>query len=203
MGTQVTNSQTITLLLNRLRAGDAKATEELIEYACNRLRWLVHQRFRRYEPLRRWVDTSDVLQGVLMRLCRALADVQPRDRRHFLCLSSTLIRRELIDLSRHYFGPEGSAVHHATQSPGANSDAVDHKLEPAASSRVDPAVLSQWVELHEEVEKLPDELRDVVDLLWYQDLSQEEAAEVLGVSSKTINRRWREARLILGEAIGH
>jgi hypothetical protein len=38
-------------------------------------------------------------------------------------------------------------------------------------------------------------------ILWYQGLSQEEAAELLGMSSKTIGRRWREARLTLGQAM--
>jgi RNA polymerase sigma factor (sigma-70 family) len=48
------------------------------------------------------------------------------------------------------------------------------------------------------VERLSDEEREVIDLLWYQGLTQGEAAEVLGVSEKTINRRWMAARMRLG-----
>ena len=52
------------------------------------------------------------------------------------------------------------------------------------------------------VESLNDEDREVFDLLWYQGLTQGEAAEVLGLSEKTVNRRWVAARMRLGMALG-
>ena len=39
-------------------------------------------------------------------------------------------------------------------------------------------------------------------MLWYQGLTQAEAAELLGVSSRTVKRRWQTARLRLFEALG-
>ncbi len=69
------------------------------------------------------------------------------------------------------------------------------------TSGLDPAALAEWAEFHQRVETLPLELREVVDLLWYQELTQDEAAELLGTSSKTVSRRWREARLMLAEAL--
>jgi len=50
-----------------------------------------------------------------------------------------------------------------------------------------------WSEFHEHVEKLPDDEREVMDLLWYQGLTQEEAAAVLKVSDRTVKRRWQSA----------
>jgi DNA-directed RNA polymerase specialized sigma24 family protein len=47
----------------------------------------------------------------------------------------------------------------------------------------------------------PAGVREVVDLLWYEGLSQTEAAEVLGVAAITLKRRWAEARLRLGTAL--
>jgi DNA-directed RNA polymerase specialized sigma24 family protein len=38
-------------------------------------------------------------------------------------------------------------------------------------------------------------------LLWYEGLTQPEAATVLGVSLKTVKRRWQDARLFLFEAM--
>ena len=40
------------------------------------------------------------------------------------------------------------------------------------------------------VDALPEEEREVVNLIWYEGMSQPEAAEVLGVSSRTVLRRW-------------
>src|SRR5256885_9614190 len=51
----------------------------------------------------------------------------------------------------------------------------------------------QWTELHEQIGALPDEEREVVGLLFYQGLSQAETAEVLGISLRTVQRRWHDA----------
>ena len=47
------------------------------------------------------------------------------------------------------------------------------------------------------VEPLPDDEREVFALVWYHDLSQAEAADVLGVSVRTVIRRWQAARIRL------
>jgi RNA polymerase sigma-70 factor (ECF subfamily) len=47
------------------------------------------------------------------------------------------------------------------------------------------------------VDSLPDEEREVVQLLWYEGLRQPEAAVVLGISLATLKRRWQVARLRL------
>ena len=40
------------------------------------------------------------------------------------------------------------------------------------------------------------------DLLWYQELSQQEAATLLGVSVPTVKRRWSDAKIELIDALG-
>ncbi len=69
---------------------------------------------------------------------------------------------------------------------------------PTASG--EPTTLLEWSEFHEWVDSLPDDEREVFDLLWYQQLTQEQAAEVLGVTTRTIRRRWQDARLKLCKA---
>ena len=51
------------------------------------------------------------------------------------------------------------------------------------------------------VEKLPVEEREVVNLIWYQELSQEEAAKILNMSIRTLKRRWQTARNKLYETL--
>ena len=48
---------------------------------------------------------------------------------------------------------------------------------------------------------LAPDLREVVDLLWYQGLPPAEAAPLLGVSASTLTRRWRDARVALFDAL--
>ena len=45
------------------------------------------------------------------------------------------------------------------------------------------------------------QLAQIVELRFFAGLSVEEAAEVIGISSRTLYREWEKARLILMEAI--
>ena len=44
----------------------------------------------------------------------ALNDVKPALLRDFYRLAAVQVRRELIDLARHYYGPQGHGAHHAS-----------------------------------------------------------------------------------------
>ena len=59
----------------------------------------------------------------------------------------------------------------------------------------------RWTDFHRLAGGLPEAEREVFDLLWYQDLTQEEAAALLGVDVRTVQRRWRSARLNLAAAL--
>ena len=52
---------------------------------------------------------------------------------------------------------------------------------------------------HNQVDELAAEQRAVVDLLWYEGMSQPDAAKVLGISLATLKRRWQAARLQLSD----
>jgi RNA polymerase sigma-70 factor (ECF subfamily) len=122
--------------------------------------------------------------------------------RDFYRLAATQIRRELIDLARHYYGPQGAGAHHASHAP-AGADTGDVKpLYEAADVSHDPDRLSAWTEFHQQAEALPEAEREVFDLLFYQGLAQEEAATLLGVDVRTVKRRWQKARLTLHAALG-
>jgi RNA polymerase sigma factor (sigma-70 family) len=191
----------IQLRLDRLRAGDESARDELLEIACGRLRRLAHRMLRAYAAVRRWEETDDVLQDAALRLCRALEGVRPDSVRGFLNLAALQIRRELIDLARHYEGPEGPGRHHLSRAPaGAPGPAPDPLDAPTDTD--DPARLASWTEFHKTVESLPETERKVFHLLWYQGLSQREAAAVLGVTERVARHRWRSAQLRLHELLG-
>jgi predicted DNA-binding protein (UPF0251 family) len=58
----------------------------------------------------------------------------------------------------------------------------------------EPDDLDRWAEFHAGVESLPEELREVANLLYYEGLSQDEASEVLGISIRTLKRRWHDTK---------
>lgn len=184
-------------LLERLQAGDETAKSELIQHACERLRRLTRKMLRDYARVRRWEETDDVFQQAALRLVRSLSEVTPSSPAHFFALAATQIRRTLLDLARHYYGPEGSGAHHHTDDTGDLPKAV----EQAAAQEGEPQTLQQWSLFHEKIEELPEKEREVFQLLWYQGLKQEEAATILEVDVRTIKRRWQAARIQLHEAL--
>ena len=136
--------------------------------------------------------------AAITRLHRALESVQPESPRHFYNLAATQIRRVLIDLSRRYCGPQGLGRHHDTVAVNPDGDARP-KYEQSDTTG-EPGSLAEWTEFHEQVEALPEEEREVFNLLWYEQMGQEEAAEVLGVTARTVRRRWQDARYQLQKA---
>lgn len=180
--------------LERLRAGDPTARDELLRHAYDRLQRLTRKMLKGYPGVKRWAQTDDVLQNALLRLLRALQEVSPSTVREFFALTTEQIRRELLDLARHYYGPQGLGAKHATHAEG---DSRDRPAYDKPDLSHEPAALALWCEFHEQVKALPPEEREVVGLLFYQGLTQADAAAVLQVTVRTVQRRWQAALLKL------
>ena len=143
-----------------------------------------------------------------LRLTRALKAVKPASARDFLNLAAVQIRRELTDLARHEFGPEGPGKKHATEPPvqGAAEDQpgewVD-RAKPRKRPEPGPETEARWRDILRYVDDtFPEEEREVFDLVYYQGLSPTDAAQLLEVSARTVKRRWQAACLQLHEALG-
>ena len=192
------SSPSLEFWLDRLRSGDPAARNALIVHSQDRLKRLTRQMLRSFPGVRQWEETSDVLQGVLMRLDRALQEVKIPSPRDFLRLAATQIRRELLDLVKHHFGPEGLGRNLV---PPGRLEPGDTPPEPADRS-ADPADLAWWNEVHTRIAGLEDEDRELFDLLYYQEIERPEADKVLEISLTTLKRRWRAARIRLMERLG-
>jgi len=192
-------TQLLNRCLHRLQAGAELGREELFQHACERLRRLTRKILRDYSRLQRWQETDDVFQSAMVRLHQNLQKHTPASAQEFFQWSAKEIRRTLIDLSRHHFGPEGSAANYATplRVPQGENTPPPHR-EPAGAPG-DAGSLGDWTELHEQIEALPAQEKLAFDLLWYHELTQEEAAEVLGVDRRTVIRWWQSAKRLLME----
>ena len=152
--------------------------------------------FHDYPNLRRWEQTDEVFQNAMIRLHRALADVKPESVRHFFNLAAVQIRRELLDLVKHHFGPNGPGNKHHTD--GQPADEAGGSLHDETD---EPSDLQQWSEFHGRVESLPEAEQEIINLIWYEGLTQEEAAKLLDISVRTVKRRWHSARMKLHEVL--
>src|SRR5439155_11242474 len=179
-------------LLERMRNGDESVRTELLGLAYERLRLLARKMFHQDFPrLGNLHETDSILHEAVLRLLRALQEVQPPSVRDFLTFSAAQIRRVLLDMARQQDRGNRNRNELSGSSTGRQGDVAEPGL--------DPSQLAQWSEFHQKVRELPDDERDVVDLYWYQGLTQAETARILGVHEKVVSRRWLRARLKLSE----
>lgn len=194
--------------LERAVTGDADARRRLLEVARDRLaghaRRLLHGRYARLEPL---AQTDDVVQQLYLKILHnpdrfwVHADGRPvRSPAEFFGHASAWMRDVLCDLLRKEVGRDDNRPA-AVPLDGGPADTTGPRHDPA-SSTLDAERLRRWTEFHEAAARLPDDLRAVFDLLWYQGLPQAEAAALLGVAVPTVKLRWAKARLRVQRALG-
>jgi RNA polymerase sigma-70 factor (ECF subfamily) len=178
-------------LVDRIRAGERAAADELFRRSGARLERLARKMLRGFPDVRRWEQTPDVVQKASMRLLRALREVRPYSTRHFFALAGKHIRYELLSLKEHY-----RALNEKHHSDGVAAGSGTPAHEPADSAP-GPDELEEWCAFHRQIDALPEEERAAVDLHFYQGPSKAEAAEILGVDARTVQRRWNAALLRL------
>jgi RNA polymerase sigma-70 factor (ECF subfamily) len=184
--------------VERMRAGDRPAREEMLRAVHARLERLARKMLHRFPDVARWEETGDLLHNAVLRLLRALESVEPASERDFFGLAAEQMRRELLDLARRYRtrrvqgpscvrDPQGSDSGRSAPEPAAGGDDADE--------------LERWCAFHEAVARLPAEQREVVGLVYYHGWTQAEAAEHLGMSKRTVQRHWAAAMLTLHEQL--
>lgn len=192
------STTTLQGLVDRLNAGDPLAHSELINRSCDQLRRLTGKMLRDFGSVRRWEELDDVLNNAVFRLIKALEAAPPKSLPAYFRLAALQIRRELIDLARHYNGAHGLGANHDSNRPNVSQKTPPPEIERVTTT-LESSSLAVWTEFHEQVEGLPEPERQVFDLIWYQSLTHAEAAQMLEISERTIKRRWLAARLKLGE----
>ena len=171
-------------------AGDQPAEpiiRALLDRAVRRLqllcRNLLHRKYRRLTlpPLN--LQPDELLGAVTERLLKAMRSIHPETVRQFFALVNQHIRWELNDLARRL----------DKQPKALELDEGQVKAPSSSASFLTPA----GRRMLEAIDKLPEEEREVFDLLRIQGLTQVEVADVVGVSAKTVQRRLNRCLLLL------
>src|SRR5439155_8064380 len=137
--------------LDRLNAGFTVGRYCLLAYARDRLLQLTRKMLGDFARIRRYEESDDVLQNALVRLVRRLGAVRVTTVAEFFHLAAGEIRRELIDLARHYYGPRGLGRNEAPLPEFGSSDG-DGRLADPSERTADPGRLALWTDFHAAVE---------------------------------------------------
>lgn len=181
----------LTVLLDRAARGDEAAVNELFSVMYPDLRRLAHSRLRRSEPVT-LLDTTSLVHESYLRFLRA-RQLRMSDRVQFLAYSSRVMRSVIVDLIRR---------RHAERRGG---DATRVSLEADLGESVSvPASEEQIVQVNDalnDLAKINPRLVHVVEMRYFAGMKEQEIAESLGVTERTVRRDWEKARLMLRAAL--
>jgi RNA polymerase sigma factor (TIGR02999 family) len=175
------SSKEVTRLLKNWCQGDQAALDRLMPLVHDELHRLAH-RYMLRERVGHTLQTTALVNEAYLRLIDA-DGISWQNRAHFFAISARLMRRILVDFarSRGYRKRGGDAAKvefddARVPSPGKSADlvAIDDALTALAA--LDPREAQ------------------VVELRFFGGLSEEETAEVLGVSARTVKRDWALAK---------
>jgi RNA polymerase sigma factor (TIGR02999 family) len=173
-------SDSIPHLLQAWRRGDQSAYDRLFPLLYSELRRLARAQLRREQPGHSLQPTV-LVHEVYLRLVKA--EVDWRDRTHFLSVAARVMRRILVEYARakraHKRGGPDQRVT-LTSTIAARDD-----------SPVDVLVLDAAIE---RLRQLDPRQADVVELCYFGGLTYAEIGEVHGISEATVDRDLRHAR---------
>ena len=169
-----------------LQAGDYSAAEPEFQRILKSVQRLAYTSFRKFPRVARFTELDDIVNGSLIRLLAALRTIRPASTREFYAVANTMIRRELLDLIKKFYGPTGA---------GTNESAV--RVGPGEGEYDPSAVvedLDKMTAFHEGVERLPIEEREAISLRFYHGWTQSDIAELFEVNVKTVERWQADAK---------
>lgn len=185
----------ITLLLAAARQGDGSASHRLVALVYDELRAMARGQLRRQRP-GQTLDTTALVHEAYLRLV-AHDGIAPQDRAHFFSVASLAMRHILVDAARRRVAKKRGGddvripLEELRLGPNDEPDAETRAIEVLAVDRA----LTSLSALNERLSKL-------VELRFFAGLTEEETAEVMGTSERTVRRDWRKARAYLFQALG-
>ncbi len=171
----------ITRFLQEMREGDPKAAEQLLSHVYRELRALAAHKMANEAPGQTLQPTA-LVHEVWLRLMGGNGQSFP-DRAYFFAAAGEAMRRILVENARRK----------KRLKRGGNLQRVDFEKVDLPAPLPDDDLLA----LDEALTKLAEfdpRAAEVVKLCFFVEITQEQAAEVLGISVATVERRWAFAR---------
>jgi|SRR5581483_3865637 len=180
--------QEVTQLLLAWRAGDQVALDQLMPLVYQELHRLAARYMRRENP-GHTLQTSALVNEAFLRLIEH-PQINWQNRAHFFGLAAQMMRHILLDHAR------GQA--RAKRGGGARQVSFDETAIVSGQRATELIALDDALN---DLAKLDPGKSRLVELRFFGGLSNEEVAEVMGMSLRTVEREWRKAKIWLHHAI--
>lgn len=173
-------AEEVTGLLRAARSGDRAAFDRLLPKLYDELREVARWQLRR-EAEGHTLNTTALVHEAYLKLVGQQVDWQ--DRAHFRAIAARAMRQVLVDHARRRGAAKRGGDWQRTT--------LDDERLPVEAGLDELVVLDDALE---RLEALDRRLRQVVEFRFFGGMTEEEMAEVLGVTVRTIQRDWVKAR---------
>lgn len=183
----------ITRLLALVSAGDRQALDAVYESLYPELKSVARSRLRQQGRADQ-MNTTRLVHESFIRLVNARG-LRLLDRHHFFAYAAKTMRHIIIDDARELLAERrGGGMAHLTL--GAEAEAVE---DPSADNSAELLGIDEALKA---LEKIDPELAELVEMRYFGGYSEIEVGELLGVTERTVRRRWDKARAWLYVALG-
>ncbi len=179
----------VTVLLRKVANDDQEAIDSLFELLYADLHRMARARLAENSPIT-LLDPTSLAHEAYLRL-RNAGRIDLDSRGHFMAYCSRVLRSIIVDFARKRNAERrGGGQRNVTLSTqvadsiGADGDDIE---------RINDALI--------ELEKTDPRLKQVVEMRYFGGLTEQEVAEALGVTDRTVRRDWERARLLLSVAL--
>ncbi len=179
----------VAALLAAVRRGEAGAAEQLFGLLYPDLRQLAHGRLRRSGKFT-LLDTTELVHESYLRLYKA-GSLEAGDKGQFMAYAARVMRSVVVDFVRRRAADRrgGGAVH--VELGTESADMTDPREQEVI--RINEAL--------EELATIDERLVRVVEMRYFAGMTEEQVAEALELSRRSVARDWEKARLFLAAAL--
>ena len=174
----------VTIALQALRGGEVDAMDGLMPLVYEKLHELAHRQLQ-LEPAGHTLSTTALVHEAYLKLADQ-ARAQWKNRGQFFGVAAQMMRRILVDYARRHRALRRGGAQQALSLDELEGDAL------VAAQRADELVAVD--EALQRLATIDERLSRVVECRFFAGLTEEETAEVLGVTARTVARDWVKAR---------
>jgi RNA polymerase sigma factor (TIGR02999 family) len=179
----------LTTLLDAARLGDDAALDQLCSVMYRELRQLAHARLKRSEHIT-LLDTTSLVHEAYLRLTK-VGRLNVTDRSHFLAYAARVMRSIIVDFVRQ----------RRADRRGGEQQRVTLDTDIAESAHAETDQVIRVNDALLDLEQVDGRLVRVVEMRYFAGMSEQEIAECLGVTDRTVRRDWEKARSLLSAAL--
>lgn len=179
----------VTRLLHEVKDGSKEAQEELVSHVYSQLRRIAQRRMEK-ERSDHTLQPTELVHEAYMRMAGGLEGAGFEDRAHFYGAAALAMRRILINYAR---------TRNTIKRGSGQRPEIVNVLDIAEDQ--DPDQILALDDAIQQLEASDEELGELVRLRFFAGLSVDETAEALGMSRRTVMRRWNFARAFLGRTL--